>query len=109
MRWPLAAGTSDPDLPLPISPGRPRFRDLDQIVGHDPPSHPPAHPARPVISASLQAEVTPQRVDPALDPRPELIAPAESTPLLQLLPLRRRLAHPRQRHLLDARLPGQFL
>src|SRR3954454_19762347 len=107
MQRPLAAGASDPDLPLPISPGRPRFRDLDQVVSHDPPPHPPAHPARPMISTSLQAEVAPQRVDPALDPGPEPITPAEPTPPLQLLPLRRRLAHPRQGHLLDTRLHGQ--
>src|SRR3954469_25854560 len=94
MRCALAVGISDPDRPLPISPGRPRFLDLREVVGHDPPSHPPPHPARPVISTFLQAEVAPQRVDPALDPGTETITPAESTPLLQLLPLRRRLAHP---------------
>jgi len=58
--------------------------------------------------AALQT-IPSQHVDSTLDPRPEPITTPEASTFLQFLPLRRRLAHVRQRHLLDSRLTCQPL
>src|SRR5262249_49921540 len=76
-----------------------------QVVRQDAPADPPAHPPLTAVATPLQPIIAPQRVDSSLDPRPEPITPPESLPPLLRRPRRRRLAHVRQRHRLDPRLP----
>src|SRR5206468_728542 len=94
----ISEGSDGPAREPPALPARPRFRDLREVLRQDTPPDPPAHPPLPVVPAPLQPEAPPQRVDPPLDPRTELVSVLESVPPLLGPSFRRRLAHVRQRH-----------
>src|SRR3954452_20500869 len=86
-REPLERGAAVGPAPRSGKPGGRaagrRLGDLGQIVGQDAPADPAAHPAFPMIAATVQLKARAQHADPPFDPRPKpKAAPPPAGPFL---------------------------